>query len=105
MGDYADFNRQHSLPAQAAVFYAILDEFDTLPGVSPDLYRAVQWCAEALLNQMVYLPRINLDNRSYFVASTGPGYRVLIPTGDNGLPVVQGLFSGVRATNYNQHAT
>jgi len=77
MTDYADFNLQHSLAAQTAVFTAIRDVADGL-AFDPDFYKAVAWCEAAFSNQHAYFPK---------------------PV-DRERPCVQGLFSGVRATNF-----
>merc|ERR1719334_1387730 len=77
MTDYADFNLQHSLEAQSLVFTGILTIAETLP-FHPDFYKALRWCEKAFLNQWVHFPHpINKTYRS-----------------------CQGLFSGVRATNF-----
>ncbi|UHK03176.1 MAG: RNA-dependent RNA polymerase [Hangzhou totivirus 6] len=76
MLDYADFNIQHTLEAQAEVFRAILRRFAYV-GIKGDIVIALQWCADACMNQWVKFP----GDSSYY-------------------KVVQGLFSGNRGTNF-----
>lgn len=75
--DYADFNYQHTLPAQAAT-YEILAAVLRNAGHHPDKVKAAEWCANSLLNQWVKFPEL----RSGFVK------------------VSQGMFSGFRGTNF-----
>ncbi|UUV42281.1 MAG: putative RNA dependent RNA polymerase [Inari totivirus 2] len=76
MIDYADFNYQHTLKAQSLVFKALVRLF-TEAGAHPDKIKAAEWTAEALLNQCCRFP------------------------GDKGdVLIVQGMFSGCRATNF-----
>nr|UUG74264.1 MAG: RNA-dependent RNA polymerase [XiangYun toti-like virus 9] len=77
MIDYKDFNYQHTLLAQAEVFLALKDCFITRE-YHPDHVRACQWTADSFLNQYVKFPTL------------GTGY----------LKVSQGMFSGVRPTNF-----
>lgn len=76
MIDYADFNYQHTLAVQALVFEALAQRF-ALVGANPDYVKAADWCAKALLNQWCTFPQ-----------SKGP------------VRVVQGMFSGLRGTNF-----
>lgn len=76
MIDYADFNYQHTLEAQAAVFYAVADLFESVNAHS-DKVTAARWTADALLNQWCRFPLSDEFKR-----------------------VVQGMFSGCRATNF-----
>lgn len=76
MIDYADFNIQHTLEAQAHVFDAMIRRL-TLLNVKGDIIKALKWCSDCCLNQWVKFP-----NDTCFIRS------------------VQGLFSGNRATNY-----
>lgn len=77
MVDYADFNYQHTLLAQSLVF-RVLARILAQRGYHPDKVRAANWIADALLNQWCKFP------------------------GDKGarVPVIQGMFSGVRGTNF-----
>lgn len=77
MIDYTDFNYQHTLEAQATVFEALgtLYEFHQY---HPDLIRACEWTRRSFLNQHLKIPAL------------GPGYT----------KVTQGMFSGVRPTNF-----
>lgn len=76
MADYADFNRQHTLDAQGMVFDAVRDRLIDL-GSNNDIIKAADWCAKALRNQWVIFPHVPGEHK-----------------------VVQGLFSGVRGTNF-----
>lgn len=76
MLDYADFNRQHTLDAQGMVFDAMAERMTEL-GINSDAIKASKWCAAALRNQWVKFPH---KARS--------------------MKVIQGLFSGVRGTNF-----
>jgi hypothetical protein len=76
MLDYADFNRQHTTAAQALLFRVIAKRLELL-GCEPDAVLAALWCADALENQWVKFPN---DDTWY--------------------RVVQGMFSGIRATNF-----
>ncbi|UHK03178.1 MAG: RNA-dependent RNA polymerase [Hangzhou totivirus 7] len=76
MIDYADFNIQHTLEAQAEVFNAILRRFEYV-GIKGDILIALKWCSDACLNQWVKFPGSTEYER-----------------------VVQGLFSGNRGTNF-----
>lgn len=76
MLDYADFNYQHTLEAQSAVFAAlarVLSETNS----HPDKVRAAKWVAEGLLNQWCTFP--------------GPK--------EVSVRITQGMFSGCRGTN------
>lgn len=79
MVDYADFNKQHTLQAQQAVFAALLDRMVEI-GAHPDAIRSAQWCVEAHGNQWCAFPASAPDT---------PDQRI-----------VQGMFSGNRATNF-----
>lgn len=74
MLDYADFNLQHTLEAQAAVFEVILSLIDTTRA-HPDVISALRWCITAHLNQYAFFPNDPIRYK-----------------------VTQGLFSGNRAT-------
>lgn len=76
MLDYADFNLQHSTEIQSQVFAAMAAILKD-NSAHPDAIRACLWCRDALLNSWCKFPN---DDRNY--------------------RVVQGLFSGVRATNF-----
>nr|UUV42560.1 MAG: RNA dependent RNA polymerase [Kuusamo totivirus 1] len=76
MVDYADFNYQHTLEAQAAVFEAVADLFEMAYAHS-DKVKAARWTAAALLNQWCRFPGSKKSVR-----------------------VVQGMFSGCRGTNF-----
>nr|UUV42503.1 MAG: RNA dependent RNA polymerase [Hanko totivirus 6] len=76
MIDYADFNYQHTLKAQSLVFEALTKLF-TEARAHPDKIKAAKWTADALMNQWCRFP------------------------GDKGdVRIVQGMFSGCRATNF-----
>lgn len=77
MIDYTDFNYQHTLEAQWAVFEALGSCFRDR-GYHPDMIRACRWTADSFLNQWVRFPNL------------GGGY----------CRVTQGMFSGVRPTNF-----
>ncbi|UUV42321.1 MAG: putative RNA dependent RNA polymerase [Palkane totivirus] len=76
MIDYADFNYQHTLEAQASVFEAVAELFEMV-NAHPDKAKAARWTAAALLNQWCKFPRSKEAVR-----------------------IVQGMFSGCRATNF-----
>lgn len=75
MLDYADFNIQHTLENQEVLFAEVAAELAQFG--NPDLDRAADWVREAQLNQRFFVPE---DNRWYQVA--------------------QGMFSGVRSTDF-----
>jgi hypothetical protein len=75
MIDYINFNFQHTPEVQALVFWMLLEVFKKV-GAHPDLLRATEWCARACTNQWVRYGQA--------------GY----------MRVVQGMFSGVRGTNF-----
>lgn len=77
MVDYTDFNYQHTLMAQSLVFQSLADALERR-NYHPDKVRAARWIAAALLNQHCKFPQ------------------------DRGIstPVVQGMFSGCRGTNF-----
>lgn len=77
MVDYADFNYQHTLEAQGAVFESLADALAQQQH-HPDKVRASRWVAAALLEQYCKFPQ------------------------DKGkmTKVTQGMFSGIRATNF-----
>lgn len=77
MIDYTDFNYQHTLEAQSAVFTA-LSKLYRFHNYHPDLIAACDWTAQSFLNQYVKFPEL------------GTGY----------LKTSQGMFSGVRPTNF-----
>ncbi|ASA47459.1 RdRp [Aedes alboannulatus toti-like virus 1] len=76
MIDYADFNYQHTLQAQALVFDALADEFERI-GAHPDKVRASRWTRDALLNQWCRFPLRSKPDK-----------------------ITQGMFSGCRGTNF-----
>lgn len=76
MIDYADFNYQHTLEAQSLVFKVLAARFSHL-GYHPDCVKAAKWCEMAMMNQWVRFPGNSDYERS-----------------------IQGLFSGVRGTNF-----
>lgn len=76
MADYADFNRQHTLDAQGMVFDAVRDRLQEMRA-NADIIHCADWCAKALRNQWVVFPHVSGEHK-----------------------VVQGLFSGVRGTNF-----
>lgn len=100
MADYQDFNIQHTLAAQSAVFGTIYETLDLMPEVDPTFIEAVKWCQEALLNQYIYFPGDKEKPKSYAEAQVRDGYRVLLPTPTNACRVTQGLLSGLRGTNF-----
>lgn len=77
MIDYADFNYQHTLEAQSAVFVQLADRLEAL-GYHADKVRAARWISKALLNQWCYFPG----------------------KGSTKVRVTQGMFSGCRGTNF-----
>lgn len=77
MIDYTDFNYQHTLDAQVAVFSVLAELFEAR-GYHPDMIKACKWTAESFQHQYVRFPTL------------GPGY----------VEVTQGMFSGVRPTNF-----
>nr|UUV42252.1 MAG: putative RNA dependent RNA polymerase [Hattula totivirus 2] len=77
MIDYADFNYQHTLEAQHAVFEA-LSEAMRRKNYHPDKIKACDWTAKAMLNQWCWFP--------------GPDRQKV--------RVTQGMFSGCRGTNF-----
>nr|QUS52818.1 RNA-directed RNA polymerase [Mute swan feces associated toti-like virus 2] len=77
MVDYADFNFQHTPRAQAEVFYALLDIFRESHEDAADLLKATEWCGKALENQWSRFPHCKGE-----------------------IKINQGLFSGVRGTNF-----
>lgn len=77
MIDYTDFNYQHTLEAQATVFQA-LGELYEFHQYHPDMIKACEWTRRSFLNQHLKIP------------SLGEGYA----------KVTQGMFSGVRPTNF-----
>lgn len=76
MIDYADFNYQHTLGAQSAVFDALRDRMGQI-GAHSDVVRCADWCAKALLNQWCTFPNSKKPVR-----------------------ITQGMFSGCRGTNF-----
>ena len=76
MFDYADFNLQHTHKAQSLVFQSLAEALDC-DRFHPDYAKAARWAAAACLNQWVVWPGSEEKERA-----------------------VQGMFSGVRSTNY-----
>nr|UUV42499.1 MAG: RNA dependent RNA polymerase [Hanko totivirus 5] len=76
MIDYADFNYQHTLEAQAVVFEAVAELFEFV-GANLDKVKAARWTAAALRNQWCWFPK-----------------------SDKAVKITQGMFSGCRATNF-----
>nr|QRW42111.1 MAG: RNA-dependent RNA polymerase [Tzifr virus] len=75
--DYADFNYQHTLQAQAIIYDELARSLE-LAGWHHDKVRAAFWCRDSLLKQYVKFPELR------------SGY----------LPTTQGMFSGFRGTNF-----
>nr|UHS72436.1 MAG: putative RNA-dependent RNA polymerase [Totiviridae sp.] len=76
MLDYSDFNRQHTLQLQSLIFRCLQKRLEEVYA-HPDAIRCAKWCADALLNQYVKFP-----GEIEFVK------------------VIQGMFSGLRGTNF-----
>ncbi|UUV42273.1 MAG: putative RNA dependent RNA polymerase [Ilomantsi totivirus 1] len=76
MIDYADFNIQHTLEAQACVFEVVAELFE-YANAHPDKVKAAKWTAKAMLNQWCRFP-------------LSRGYD----------KITQGMFSGCRQTNF-----
>lgn len=76
MIDYADFNYQHTLSAQAEVFWALHRRLVSIRAPD-DMIRGCIWCARALLNQWCSFPNTKQAVR-----------------------ITQGMFSGCRGTNF-----
>lgn len=77
MIDYTDFNYQHTIEAQVAVF-DVLAELFVGRGYHEDMVKACRWTADSFRSQYVRFPTL------------GPKYE----------KVTQGMFSGVRPTNF-----
>nr|UUV42267.1 MAG: putative RNA dependent RNA polymerase [Hattula totivirus 3] len=75
MLDYADFNYQHTLPAQELLFRVVATELARYG--NSDLDKAAEWVREAQLHQYVKVPDDTQWHR-----------------------VTQGMFSGVRSTDF-----
>nr|UUV42410.1 MAG: RNA dependent RNA polymerase [Enontekio totivirus 3] len=78
MVDYADFNYQHTLDAQSLLFDSLSKRLSSL-GAHPDKVEAAKWVAKGMLNQWCKFPK-------------NPKLE---------LRITQGMFSGCRATNFN----
>lgn len=76
MIDYVNYNYQHSLEAQSEVFKALLRRLRGMD-LEPDAFKAIKWCADALLNQYCKFPGDKHYSR-----------------------IVQGMFSGIRGTSF-----
>lgn len=76
MVDYADFNLQHTLEAQHAMFKAVAQVWGER-NAHPDMVEAAMWAAEACLNQKARFPEEKEFRR-----------------------IIQGMFSGVRSTDF-----
>lgn len=76
MLDYSDFNRQHTLTIQSLVFKCIKKRLISLHAHA-DAIRIADWCEQSMLNQKVKFP-----GKNEFIS------------------VCQGLFSGMRGTNF-----
>ena len=104
MGDYMDFNRQHML-AVLSLRYRVLKELCRTKGVSnPDVFAAIDWCAEALVNCYAYFPEGENSKKTYRslvkgTSPTGLAYEVSVPSADGAAKVYQGMFSGHRGTS------
>lgn len=80
MVDYADFNKQHTLEAQALIFKCLADRMEQI-GANRDAIRSARWCQQAHLNQYCRFPNLKEGGEEY-------------------KRIVQGMFSGNRATNF-----
>nr|QXV86394.1 RNA-dependent RNA polymerase [Totiviridae sp.] len=76
MIDYADFNFQHTLAAQSLLFTAQKDRMVAIYA-HKDVIKATEWCEAAMLNQVCRFPG-----------------------SDEMKQIKQGMYSGVRGTNY-----
>lgn len=76
MIDYADFNYQHTLEVQSALFEAMSRRLRRI-NAQPDLILCCDWCADAMRNQWC-----------------------LFPNGKKSLRITHGMFSGCRGTNF-----
>ncbi|UUV42219.1 MAG: putative RNA dependent RNA polymerase [Hameenlinna totivirus 1] len=76
MIDYADFNYQHTLEAQALVFEVVAELFEHF-GAHGDKVKAAKWTSDALMNQWCRFP-LSAESEK----------------------ITQGMFSGCRATNF-----
>lgn len=77
MLDYVDFNYQHTLEAQAAVFDELASALGRR-GYHQDKVQACRWVAKAMMNQKCYFPGLERKNDQ----------------------IKQGMFSGCRGTNF-----
>lgn len=100
MGDYKDFNLQHSMASQAAIYEVLLDIITAANCTSESYIRAVAWCADAAKNQVVYVPNKNMFDRSYTVLKVSSDWKVVAPSAEKAAAVVQGMFSGYRGTGF-----
>lgn len=64
MGDYADFNRQYSLTAQALVFDVIADLISDAGYPDCDYVKDARWCAVTLTHQYVYFQSERFTTRT-----------------------------------------
>lgn len=100
MADYQDFNIQHTLEAQAAVFESFENCLLKRGGCEPSLMKAIIWCKKAMLNQYVYFPGPDERPKTYAAVQELDGVRVSLPTCEGARPITQGLLSGLRGTNF-----
>lgn len=100
MGDYADFNRQHTPVAQAMVFDVIADILDQAGASSCDFARASRWCRDAMKNQYVYFPTPLSPPRSQEIIARGPGWHVTRPTRRNAHRVQLNAYINFREDPY-----
>lgn len=76
MLDYSDFNRQHTLEMQSLIFKCLKERLIRV-GAKADAIKCADWIEKAMLNQWVKFPGSMEFERS-----------------------VQGMFSGLRSTNF-----
>lgn len=76
MVDYTDFNYQHTLACQSLMF-EVMTQVMREKGMHPDMITAGVWAMRACLNQQVKFPYSDIY-----------------------LKVIQGMFSGIRTTNF-----
>ena len=106
MGDFANFNLQHTLEVLSTV-YSVLEDICVQKGiVNVDIFRALRWCQKAHLNQAVYFPDAEDKAKSYRVIghgtdAKGKRYSVKVPTADKAEQTHQGMFSGHRGTSFD----
>ena len=96
---FKNFNRQHSLATQAMIWQCISESVASR-GSFPNIQESLKWVEEANKKQWFYIPAAGEKVREYLTIQNEP-LVIKMPKPNGMHEVNQGLFSGVKSTNFS----